>query len=206
MSERAVTSSRKQFDHWAHTYDRGFNTWYFDQTIKAVLCQLPGEEFRLLDVGCGTGRLLSKASHDFPLARLSGIDLSPNMIERARYQPYRTVPELLVCSADHLPYHDAAFEFVVCSHSLHHHPDPCASLREMHRVLVPGGMVLLTDGVLDSLLHRAYFALVNLAQREWYVHRLPSDILRQLFLQTGFEVVGQKIIMGFNMLFVLRKK
>jgi len=95
-----------------------------------------GEGKDVLEVGCGTGLVLQRIAAFARSAR--GIDLSPGMLERARARGL-TVDQ---GSATDLPYEDASFD-VACSFKvLAHVPDLDRALREMIRVVRPGGHVV----------------------------------------------------------------
>ncbi|MGH7466954.1 MAG: class I SAM-dependent methyltransferase [Longimicrobiales bacterium] len=93
----------------------------------------------LLEVGCGGGHVLQQ----FPQARRTGIDLSTNMLRRARLRLNGSA-HLLRGSADRLPFADGAFQVVLCTEVLEHVPDPSAVLRELIRVAAPGGRVVVS--------------------------------------------------------------
>jgi ubiquinone/menaquinone biosynthesis C-methylase UbiE len=101
---------------------------------------------RVLEVAIGTGRDLPFYPPD---VRVTGIDLSPAMLDAAekRAADLGRDVDLHTGDAEHLPFSDASFDTVVCAISLCTIPEPLAAIREMKRVLVPGGRLLLLDHV-----------------------------------------------------------
>src|SRR5712691_12561106 len=100
---------------------------------------------RVLDVACGTGvvtRLL--AERVGAGGRVVGLARDPGMLAVARTAASRLNIEWLEGSAVKMPLPDAAFDAVVCQQGLQFFPDRPAALREMHRVLVPGGRLALS--------------------------------------------------------------
>jgi 2-polyprenyl-3-methyl-5-hydroxy-6-metoxy-1,4-benzoquinol methylase len=133
---------------------------------------------RLLDVGCGGAWL---GEH---FARYTGVDVSVEAIEAARA---RGLTALKIAPDGTLPFEDESFEGVVMKDVLEHVDDPVALVREVRRVLCPGGRV---------------FASSPDAQRwVWddYTHRRPftRKSLRLLFADCGFGVerVGYESVM-----------
>jgi SAM-dependent methyltransferase len=99
---------------------------------------------RILDAACGNGRY-SKflLRHADPDAVLTSFDLSPRMLQRARSRLRSDRVTHAVADLTRLPYADAGFDAVVCGWVLEHLPDPRPGLRELARVLRPGGKLLL---------------------------------------------------------------
>ncbi len=98
----------------------------------------------ILDVGSGAGQivqhLLRYADDD---ATITGIDISPEMLRRARGRLKSERPQFLSADLSHLPFADAAFDCVTCGYVLEHLPEAKAGLSELARVLSPGGRMLL---------------------------------------------------------------
>lgn len=95
---------------------------------------------KVLDLGCGTGMLLSE------LARRSGfavgIDSSLEMLELARKR--RGNAALVLADADHLPFADRSFDAVVSVTLLQNMPNPAATVKEVARVTKPEGVLIIT--------------------------------------------------------------
>jgi ubiquinone/menaquinone biosynthesis C-methylase UbiE len=102
---------------------------------------------RVLDAACGTGIVARVAAQrGVALAHIVGIDLNAGMLDVARaHTPTTGVPvewrQGDVCT---LSFPERRFEVVLCQQGLQFVPDPGAALREIHRVLVPGGRLAFT--------------------------------------------------------------
>lgn len=104
---------------------------------------------RVLEVAIGTGRSLEFYA---PGIELTGVDLSPAMLRRARRRARELglTPIFKAADAEQLPFDDAAFDTVVCALGLCSIPRPDIAVAEMARVLVPGGTLLLLDHIRSS--------------------------------------------------------
>lgn len=95
---------------------------------------------RLLEVGCGMGTDLLQFSRGG--ARCVGIDLTPRSIEitQHRFNLYDADGAFMISDGEHLPFRDESFDVVYSNGVLHHTPDTEGAIREVHRVLRPGGV------------------------------------------------------------------
>jgi demethylmenaquinone methyltransferase/2-methoxy-6-polyprenyl-1,4-benzoquinol methylase/phosphoethanolamine N-methyltransferase len=148
---------------------------------------------RVLDVGCGTGTLaLGLKAAVGETGQVSGIDASPEMIEVATQKARKRHSELdlRLAVAEDLPYDDASFDRVTSTLVFHHLPDDVklTSLREIRRVLVPGGRVVVGDFAPGSgpLLHRVLSRVMEhfgSSHGHSHGHALP---LVELMQEAGF--------------------
>ena len=101
---------------------------------------LGGNAAAILDAGCGTGGLIRRLSRAHPTWRWTGLDLEPLACELARI---RGGVEIIQGSTTALPFPNASFDAVVSSDVLYHLDDDESALREIFRVLKPGGLVVI---------------------------------------------------------------
>jgi ubiquinone/menaquinone biosynthesis C-methylase UbiE len=100
----------------------------------------------VLDVGCGTGRLLEAAAKRWGTTRLTGIDPSEPMIAEARRKHEADARfTFKVADASDLPLESSSFDAAFTTMSFHHWGDQAAGIREVARVLRPGGFFVLAD-------------------------------------------------------------
>jgi SAM-dependent methyltransferase len=122
---------------------------FYRGVAKDVAASAPGGG-RLLEVGSGPG-LLSAVLARMGGFEVTGIDLDPDMVERAAINAARAIdaierrPTFLVGDAASIPFADRSFDVVVSTFSLHHWADPAAGLAEIGRILAPGGKALIWD-------------------------------------------------------------
>lgn len=116
----------------------------FRRRVRSVLEYVaPQSGDRILDCGCGRGFYLLFIGRLEPACALYGADMDPAVLAQARQHLPESV-RLLRSDAVHLPFPDAFFDKVICSEVLEHLPDDRAGLRELRRVLRPGGILAVT--------------------------------------------------------------
>ena len=138
----------------------------------------------VLDVGCGTGVLLDELREfEFPLV---GLDRSGPMLTGAR----RKLPGVPLVRGDAatLPFADASFAAAVTNSSLHYLPDPAVAVRELFRVLAPGGACVWTDWDGGSLTTRAVRGWLRLTGRPLGAV-LSADAMAAAMTDAGFAGV-----------------
>ncbi|BAD41531.1 class I SAM-dependent methyltransferase [Symbiobacterium thermophilum] len=116
----------------------------------------------ILDVGCGTGLNLFEAARWFaPTGPLVGIDLSPGMVAvaAAKARQLGIPATILLGDAERLPLPDASFDLVLCNSVFHWFRDRPAAMREMARVLKPGGQLALITATAPGF--REWFLLID---------------------------------------------
>jgi len=171
----------------APEYDAKWS-FYVEATTRETLARLrlrPTD--RVLDVGCGTGALLRRLSESHPAALLSGVDPVPEMLAVAR----RRVPvevELREGWAERLPFPEEQFDVLVSCNMFHYIQRPLDALREMRRVLRPGGRLIVTDWCDDYLACRVCSWYLRISGRaKIKVHR-QRECLR-LLQEAGYREV-----------------
>ena len=138
------------YDAWAQVYDV-FWGHYMNQTLPVAQRAAAVEAGdHVLDLACGTGELLQRIAEEVPEAGLTGVDLAPKMVDRARHKlAERSEVQIQQADAHDLPFADESFDVVVCANTFHYFTHPEQVLREACRVLRPGGRLVLLDWCRD---------------------------------------------------------
>jgi ubiquinone/menaquinone biosynthesis C-methylase UbiE len=167
----------------------------FAEDLVAEAALTPGE--RVLDVACGTGVVARLAAERVGQSgTVAALDLNPGMLSVARSIPSSGAEiRWYETSAESIPLPDNGFDAVFCQLGLQFVADKVAAIREMHRVLVPGGRVLVSTpppsaffDVLDEALARHVGREAAGFVRMVFSLHDPTTIER-LFREAGFNAV-----------------
>lgn len=197
QKRRAIAQHSRQAAQFAHRYARldgdpyeSCFTYSRHRLRVALDGYLPreGRGLRVLDLGCGAGyHLKDLQRRGFAVV---GLDASEAMLAEAR----STDPGIFIVAADveAIPFRSGCFDFVLCIEVLRYLPRAAACLREMARVLRPGGMCLVTAAPVFNL--NGYWLVNRLASvfpipgftrlRQYFVR---ASVLRREMESAGFH-------------------
>lgn len=204
-----------QEEHWQQVSDNAaklyerylvpnlFAPWAATLVEQAAL--QPGQ--RVLDVACGTGAVTQLVAQQVgPTGQVVGLDLTPGMLAIARTRPAATTAsiEWQEGSAEALPFPDASFDVVLCQQGVQFFPNRVAALREMRRVLVPGGKLRLS--VWRAMQYNLFFTTLTAAIARHVSAEVAAasggpfllgdaEELRSLVTEAGFSDVYIRIAM-----------
>jgi ubiquinone/menaquinone biosynthesis C-methylase UbiE len=172
----------------------------FERVWELLDAHLPCDAF--LDAGCGDGRHLAAiAAAGYRPARVVGTDISERILETARATAAELAPELIRANLEALPLQDSSFDLVLCTQVVEHLIDVEAGMRELARVLRPGGTLILTTDnrrrYVSKTLAAPRTAVVRaLRLRHRYVHfdfphaEFTREEVGALLRSAGLEVVS----------------
>ncbi len=188
MKSGSYKALNREYRALAGRYERRWHRYLqasIDRTLDHVELA-PGQ--CLLDLGCGTGLMLKRLERRQPDARLMGADLSPDMLAIARE---RLAPStaLLRAAMESLPLADRSVDLLVSTSVFHFVRDPTAAVREMYRVLKPGGRLVLTDWCRDFMTMRLLDTYLKALDRPHH-HICTSGEFGGLLDQQGFSGVA----------------
>jgi ubiquinone/menaquinone biosynthesis C-methylase UbiE len=197
LSQKETIQARSRYNRIAPLYDvieAPIERWAFSRWRKRLWSQVDGE--RILEVGVGTGKNMPYYPAN---AQVTAVDLSEKMLARARQRAQHLGIEvdLQLMDVQQLEFPDATFDAAVASFVFCSIPDPVVGLREVARVVRPGGQLTLLEhvrvnqpvigpamDVLDPLVVRMMGAHINRRTAE-NVWKAGLDVERMDELASG---------------------
>ena len=210
----APPAGTPEWDDWVKDYYRNVETYdwvtvtdelkgpeaFFHRNRERVVRGLVRKYARpglpVLDAGCGTGLNL----RNLPAGSV-GLDINPRNVETVG----KRLPQqqCVLGDVEAMPFGDAMFGTVVCTEVLEHVPDPSRALAEIHRVLLPGG-VLIGSVPARSWVWRLRFLSSTCPGDEPFHNEYTPPEVRKLLSAFDVERVWYSLL-RFNVLFVARK-
>ena len=184
-------SVRAEFDEWAADgRDRGMEQRHW-HTAKHVLGRMPVEAGEtVLDLGCGSG-YAARALRDAKNAgRAYGLDASPEMVTNAR--SYTDDPEIgyLIGDFDSLPFETDSIDHVFTMEAFYYASDPHNTLRELSRVIRPGGTFYCAVNYFEESVHtHKWQENISIEMTRW-----DYEQYREAFRDAGLYVAEQDTI------------
>lgn len=184
---------RLEFNDWAKAgRGEGMERGHRPMGEQAIELMAIAADARALDVGCGSGWATRLMAEKATAGRVIGIDISDEMVRLAAETStaFANV-EFRVASAEKLPFSDAEFSDAFSMESLYYYADMLAALKEIKRVLNPGGQFVTVVDLYQE----------NVPSHQWVDQlKVPVQLLstaeyRALFESAGFvEVSDRRII------------
>ena len=214
MTEETLERERQFHDAWAAAIDvEGIRVQdYFEA------CTAPENRFilrhmgditskRLLDLGCGAGE--NSVYFAKKGARCMAADYSPGMVQVALQLAASNGVQIEGCTANAmaLKFPDNTFDFVYASNLLHHLPEPQQAIKEMHRVLKPGGKACFWDPLKHNPIINVYRHMATKVRTE---NETPLDIhiadfVKSLFSETVYDTFWLATLWIFLQFYLVEK-
>lgn len=168
-----------------------------DKHLAALMNLLEEGNFsKILDVGTGTGYLAFPLAEKFPASKVYGIDIAETIIEKNKgIVKEKKITNLIFQSFDGLkyPFEEGSFDLIVTRYAFHHFPNIVDAIQQMNKLLVKGGMVLVSDpmrndkdinGIIDEYMR---------VKKDGHIQFYSAKELDELFLNNGFTKEKQLI-------------
>ncbi len=188
---RVKQFEREVYDHWAEAIDRSVWAPWCNQWVASFARGIP-EGSAILDIGCGTGSALLLLAQRRPV-RLAGMDISPRAVAAARDKLGGLGADLRVGDAEAgLPWPERIFDVATMIATIHHFPHPENVLRQILRVLKPGGRLIIAEPLF-------FFPVLPIVNAFLRIYPLNGDLgffsrrgLCRLLERCGFQVMAQR--------------
>ena len=166
-----------------------------------------GDSFRILDVGCGGGRTIQKMAALAPRGHVSGIDYSEASVAEARVVNQAEIAaghvDIQLGSVSRLPFADGTFDLVTAVETHYYWPNLVEDLREVLRVLKPGGSLVL---IAETYKGQAFSLAVRLPMMLLRAKYLTVDEHREAFTAAGFRDLSVSVERWKGWICVVGKK
>jgi ubiquinone/menaquinone biosynthesis C-methylase UbiE len=202
MTRNSLQQKQWLFDRWAPSYDNLFPSVVYQAIHQRLLeyIELP-DCAHVLDLGCGTGRLLNRLAVKFPGLQGTGLDLSAEMVRQSRrYNWHRPRLIYIQGSADQLPFAENQFDAVFNTFSFLHYPQPEPVFSEVSRVLRLGGHFYLVDPAIQWQTEKH-----SLPISPGGIRLYSPKVREQLGQQVGLSCLGHHYLLGLVLLTVFRR-
>ncbi|MDB9529646.1 class I SAM-dependent methyltransferase [Oscillatoria sp. CS-180] len=190
-------SKQQLFDRWAPFYDFWFPSVLYQATHQRLLeyVELP-EDPSVLDISCGTGRLLNRLAAAYPSLQGTGLDFSAAMLRQARCSNHHR-PRLIFVQGHAAPlrFTDQQFDAVFNTFSFLHYLEPQRVLTEIYRVLQSGGTFYWVDPTTNTSTGIGYVPVSPNGIRVY-----SPKMRQQMGTQAGFKHLKHQYLMGNNLL------
>ena len=190
------------FHRGAEAYDQ--HTPVQQRVLQHLIQQLGQYSFApdatVLDIGCGTGRLLELLGRCFPGVVLTGLDLAPNMLQQAAERLPATV-RLVQGDAEQLPFADSCFQLVLSSSTFQWLDTLQYCFEEVRRVLEPEGLFLFSlfgEGTLHELRESWHQAMLNAGRGAAEQHTGVHHFHDSKQVQRSLELAGFRDIVVWS--------
>lgn len=183
---RPLSATQRYFEMHAESWEQRLPADFADRLMRfgGHVAARWQQAQNVLEIGTGTGAFVPVMHHFAPHIELLSVDLAFGMVTKARRHGHPAT--FMQADAHDLPLHAHSFDTIICHNSFPHFQDKMTVLREMRRILSPGGQLM--------ILHNMPRAAVN------EVHRragppidadvLPTgDVLKQDLLHAGFVAI-----------------
>ncbi|MBI2442988.1 MAG: class I SAM-dependent methyltransferase [Candidatus Levybacteria bacterium] len=176
--------------------------------LKAVIELIGNDPSSILDVGSASGWFLDRVHRYFPKCHCVGVDIYEPAIKHAKKQ----YPSLTfkLGDAHKLPFKNSSFDVVICTEVLEHVIDPLAVVKEIERVLVPGGRAIIEMDSGNFLFRAAWYWWTNMRKGVWrdsHIHIFNSSILENLLMKSELTLIKKKYFnFSMGVVFALEKR
>lgn len=207
---KLAEQSNRTFRKWAQHYDHDHWTWYFEHCYRVIYALIRSEvqqNSNILDIGCGTGALVSKLSNISQKGKIIGLDPVAEMTEIARKKNQNNQNVNIYNVSFETFKTEEKFDIIFCLNVFHHLENPDRVLTKIQDLLTDNGIFVYLDPFRDNIVRLAWeYVSKYIFFREPYIKYLHKKELFGLFRATGYQVSKVRVILYVILICILRKK
>jgi ubiquinone/menaquinone biosynthesis C-methylase UbiE len=190
-----IELNRAKWDNWAKIADgKGWKFDYLRSAQMSLISMLDiKENVDFLDIGCGTGWAIGQTAQSVDnIGSFYGVDLSQMMIEKAseNFKEYSNF-HFIRANSESIPLDDNFFDIIICTNSFHHYLHPDIAMKEIFRLLKPGGKTYILDPAADSWLMKVVDNIIKLLE-PGHVKIYSSEEFKNLMSEAGLKYIGNE--------------
>lgn len=162
-----------------------------DEQLQIMLTYLdPTPDGTYLDLATGTGYVAFALVDRVCDVKIIGVDIADQAIatnNRLAAERGLSNVEFHVVDGTHLPFADQTFDGIICRYAMHHFPEPGATLADVHRILKPGGRLVVADAVRNEVDRTDFINAFQALKPDGHVEMYAPDKLAKLLTYAGFS-------------------
>lgn len=199
------------WDFWASRYHR---LWVQKHSLRptrhAVLDIIrelePIQGTRILDLGCGVGELMEELEKNHGGISLTGIDSSGEMLRISKSRNPNA--KHIQLAAEELSSLKDSFDIIVCTHSFPYYAEKHKVIMELHRLLAPGGSLVIAFASVNSLYDKLVMSMVKLTtgRAEYPSHNSFLELIQPYFDTECHQIIRERPYMPTISVYQLRRK
>jgi ubiquinone/menaquinone biosynthesis C-methylase UbiE len=195
-----IEVNKKKWDKWAPEAD-GKGRWMYDHLRRAQATLISmlelKENINFLDIGCGTGWAVGLAARSInEKGEFYGIDISSKMIAKARENfSDKKHFHFIEANSEAIPLDDNFFDVIICTNSFHHYLHPRKAMKEIFRLLKPGGKIYILDPTADTLFIKIIDKVIKVLEPA-HVKIYSTKEFKELMTNAGLKYLESKSLTG----------
>lgn len=204
----------KIWDFWADKYDKLWVQKYsLSPTRRDIIKEIKkiiqlNISYRVLDMGCGTGQLISDMQRQFKDydIKYTGVDISPKMIEIAKSNDSQTT--YYNCSVEDFSIEDKSFDIIICSHSFPYYPNKADVIMKFYSLLKGTGSLFLAQASANSTYDNIamFFVKFTTSSAKYLSAQKIQTLIQDKFILIKLHKIKEETYMPTICLFVLKKE
>lgn len=192
--DSAISRAKRHFDPYLHTDQ--YRKIHADDAHLSHLIRFMDVKpaGRYLDLGTGNGYVAFALARLYPSLQVDGLDIAEmSILKNERIAQEQAISRISFKSFDGgtFPYRDNVFDGIFCRYSFHHYPQPQDYIREIRRVLVPGGAFLISDPFAENEDTSDFINSYAALRPDGHIRYYRRDAIDALFLAGGFRLCDE---------------